>query len=179
MALRLHREFGSVNAVLAASPGRLSRILEDHPDAVAQIARVAGALEHCQRLDLRAPTGLMTGRTLIEFLRHRIGFEPVEVIYALYFTLKGELISDGILARGTFDRCAVHPKEIARAALDMGAAQVVIAHNHPNGDPTPSNADKQITFEIDRALRVVDARVTDHVIMGNPDFCTFRELGLL
>lgn len=122
---------------------------------------------------------MMPGRNLIELLRHRIGFESVEVIYVLYSTLRGELISDGVLARGAFDRCPVHPNEIALAALDMGAAGVIIAHNHPNGDPTPSQADKQVTRDVSRALSAVGAGLMDHVIIGNPDFRTFRELGLL
>jgi DNA repair protein RadC len=176
---RLYREFGSVNAVVAARTGRLRSILPDHPEVVQQLRRVSAAMTHCARSKLRLPAEIMQGRTLIDFLRHRIGFEPVEVTYALYFSVAGNLLTDGIVARGTFDRCPVEPKELVRAALDVGAASIIIAHNHPSGDPKPSHADIQITRDIDNACRAVNARVCDHIIMGNPDFSSFRELGLL
>lgn len=179
IAAYLIREFGSINALLAASHARLTGLIPNRPGVVAQIQRFAVTTAHCKRSKVRPPTAKMSRRVLIDYLRHRIGFEPVEVIYAFYFSLSGSLISDGIVARGNFDRCPVTPKEIARAALDAGAAMVVLAHNHPSGDPTPSLADKQITREIANACRVVDATLGDHIIIGNPDFVTFRELGLL
>jgi DNA repair protein RadC len=179
IAARLIREFGSINALLAASHGRLTGVLPDRPGVVMQILRFANTTTHCKRSKVRAPTAKLSRRILVDYLRHRIGFEPVEVVYAFYFSLSGSLISDGTVARGNFDRCPVTPKEIARAALDAGAAMVVLAHNHPSGDPTPSLADKLITRDIANACRVVDATLGDHIIIGNPDFVTFRELGLL
>jgi len=179
LAWMLHREFGSVNAVLAAHVGRLRRLLPDHPGAVNEISRVSDIINHCARLELRRPTGKMTGRTLIEFLRHRIGFEPVEVIYVFNFSVVGELITDGPLARGSFDECPLMPNEIARGALDVGAAMVIIAHNHPSGDPTPSYADKRMTQKVSDCCRAVGVRLNDHIIVGNPDIVSFREVGLL
>jgi DNA repair protein RadC len=176
---RLYDEFGSVNAVIAARTSRLRRALPDHPEVVQQLRHVSAVITHCGRSKLRPPAEPINGRTLIEFLRHRIGFEPVEVVYALYFSVAGNLLTDGIVARGSFDSCPVEPKELARAALDVGAATIIIAHNHPSGDPKPSCADIQITRELNNACRVVNARLCDHIIMGNPEFSSFRELGLL
>jgi DNA repair protein RadC len=179
LARLLHREFGSINAVLAAHPSRLRRLLPHHPDVIEQLLNVAGTMSHCLRLKLREPTGQLPGRTLIEFLRHRIGFEPVEVVYALHFAAKGELITDGVVARGTLEQCQLWPNEIARAALDVGAAGVIIAHNHPSGDPTPSGADKGMTRRVDQACATVGIRLTDHIIIGGADFTSFREMRLL
>jgi DNA repair protein RadC len=168
-----------VNAVVAARTSRLRGVLPDHPEVVQQLRRVSAAMTHCGRLRLRPPAEKMKGRTLIDFLRHRIGFEPVEVVYALYFSVTGNLLTDGIVARGSFDRCPVEPMELVRAALDVGAAGIVIAHNHPSGNPKPSRGDIQLTRELDHACRAVNARLYDHIVMGNPDFSSFRELGLL
>ncbi len=179
LARHLHREFGSVNAVLAAHPSRLRRQLPQHPAAVEQIRRVASTMSHCFRLKIRKPTGTLPGRTLIEYLRHRIGFEPIEVIYALYFARNGELINDHVISRGTVDRCSIYPNEIARDALDVGANSVIIAHNHPGGDPTPSGADKELTRSISRVCHALNVHLNDHIVIGRPGFASFRELGLL
>ena len=179
LARNLHREFGSVNAVLAAHPSRLRRLMPGHPAAVEQIRRAATTMSHCFRLKLRKPTGTLPGRTLIEYLRHRIGFEPIEVMYALYFARNGELINDHVIARGSVDRCSVYPNEIVRDALEVGANSVIIAHNHPSGDPTPSQADQEVTRSISRACYVLNVHLNDHIVIGRPGFASFRELGFL
>jgi DNA repair protein RadC len=106
------------------------------------------------------------------------GYE-YEVFACLFLDTRHRFIKLDELFRGTIDGCAVYPREVVKAGLSYNAAAVVFAHNHPSGDPTPSQADKALTTRLKRALELVDIRVLDHFVVGGRSTISFAERGLI
>lgn len=114
-----------------------------------------------------------------KFLRTRFSFEEREKFIVLWLDSQHRVIEVQELFAGTIDGAAVYPREVVKAALQHNAAACILSHNHPSGLAEPSNADKLITDRIVKALDVVDVRVLDHVVVGNPECVSFAERGLL
>jgi len=104
---------------------------------------------------------------------------PREQFRVLFLDVKNQLIADEVLNEGTIDHAPVYPREVARRALEHSAASVILVHNHPSGDPSPSSADVQITKEIVAAAKAVGVKVHDHLIIGRHGEASFKTLGLL
>ena len=111
----------------------------------------------------------------------KLGGKPDEHFAVAFLTNRHQLISFEILFRGTVDGASVHPRVVVRRALEQNAAAVVIAHNHPSGDPNPSQADQRITRRLKDSLALIDVRVLDHLIVGSrlEETVSFAERGLL
>lgn len=92
---------------------------------------------------------------------------------------KNQLILDEVLNRGTVDHAPVYPREVVRRALEVSASAIILVHNHPSGDPTPSRADVQMTKQIVEAARALGVEVHDHLIVGREGVSSFRQLGLM
>jgi DNA repair protein RadC len=97
----------------------------------------------------------------------------------LFLDTKNQLIADEVMNEGTVGHAPVYPREIARRALELSAASVILVHNHPSGDPKPSAADLAITREIVAAAETVSVRVHDHLVIGRNGVASFKSLGLL
>ncbi len=97
----------------------------------------------------------------------------------LFLDRKNMLIADEVQGRGTVDHTPVYPREIVRRALDLGASAVILVHNHPSGDPTPSRADIEMTREIVAAAKALRISVHDHLVIGRSGHASFKALGLL
>lgn len=110
--------------------------------------------------------------------RLHIGPEDREVVVCLFLDNKHRMIALETLSIGTIDTATVHPREVARAALRHNAAAVLLAHNHPSGDPRPSRADEWITVKIRDALELVEVRVLDHLVLGDEGFVSMKAMGL-
>ncbi|WPM84210.1 DNA repair protein RadC [Apirhabdus apintestini] len=106
------------------------------------------------------------------------GLEREEFI-VLYLNQQNQLIAHETLFTGTINSTEIHPREVVKRALYFNAATVIIAHNHPSGDPTPSQADKTITLRLMQALALVDIHLLDHLIVGGIDIVSFAERGWL
>jgi DNA repair protein RadC len=102
-----------------------------------------------------------------------------ETFVALTFTIKNQLIARHLVSLGTLNSTLVHPREAFRPAITDGAASIVVAHNHPSGDPSPSAQDIQITRKLIEAGRQIEISVLDHLIIGSKDFVSLRESGLV
>ena len=111
----------------------------------------------------------------------KLGGKPDEHFAVAFLTNRHQLISFEMLFRGTVDGASVHPRVVVRRALELNAAAVIFAHNHPSGDPNPSQADQRITQRLKDSLALVDVRVLDHLIVGSrlEDTVSFAETGLL
>ena len=118
---------------------------------------------------------------LSEFWRMRIGALGVEVFEIAYLDSAYRLLRDGVetVEEGTVDRATVYPRRVIEAALKRGAAALVLAHNHPNGDATPSEQDKLVTRAIVLAAETVHVKVADHIIVSAHDTFSFRKAGLI
>lgn len=178
-AKALLREFGSIGGVLNAEAAALTRI-----DGIG--VRAAVALKAVRETALRMLKGeiekkpmLASWQALLDYLRADMAYVSIERVRVLYLDAKNALIRDEIASEGTIDEAAVHVREIMRRAMDVGAAGIILVHNHPTGDPQPSRADIQLTRDIIEAGRRLKVAVHDHVIIGTEGHASMRALGLM
>ncbi|MDZ4348972.1 MAG: DNA repair protein RadC [Xanthomonadaceae bacterium] len=134
-----------------------------------------------QVIDQKIPRGaLFTSPTLVkDYLRTKLAGFEYEVFAALFLDSQHRLIEYAELFRGTIDSAAVYPREVVKTALRFNAAAVIFSHNHPSGNPEPSQADRQITQRLKEALALVDVRTLDHIVVGGESTESFAERGLL
>jgi DNA repair protein RadC len=179
LAGRLVRRFGSYARVLAAPPAELlaEKGLGQHGAACIKLMQEA-ALRLLRDGAARAPV-LDEWDSVLAYLRGVVGWERVEQFRILFLDADGRLLADEAQARGTVNHTPVYPREVARRALEVGAAGLILVHNHPSGDPTPSAPDIDMTEQVCAALALFGVRVLDHVIIGNGRWTSFRAAGLL
>ena len=133
------------------------------------------------RLSYRQEPPISSPEASKELCFLKLGGKPDEHFAAAFLTNRHQLIAFEILFRGTVDGASVHPRVVVRRALELNAAAVLFAHNHPSGDPNPSQADQRITAKLKEALALLDVRVLDHLIVGSrlEDTVSLAERGLL
>jgi DNA repair protein RadC len=188
LAKDLLARFGSLEGIGAAS-------LEAIEDQVAQSMGYArGKASRAAALDLmlifdtarrvaREPTAkrpvISSWTALLAYVRVALQHEPREQFRVLYLDKKNQLILDEIQNRGTVDHAPVYPREVVRRALELSACSMILVHNHPSGDPTPSRADIDMTREIVRAGHTLNVEVHDHLIVGRDGVSSLKQLGLM
>jgi DNA repair protein RadC len=143
------------------------------PDQIIQAAKAALA-NRCSR-----GTVLTSPEAAADYLIVHYSAKPSEVFTCLFLDNRHGLIAAEDLFHGTIDGASVHPREIVRRSLELNAAAVILAHNHPSGNPTPSQADQRITQRIKDSLALVDVRVLDHLVVGGGEAYSFASHGLL
>ncbi len=116
---------------------------------------------------------------VLDFLKLDIGLRETECFVALFLGANNKLLQHDILASGTVNRVSVYPREIVKLALKCHAVSVIIAHNHPSGDVTPSKQDINMTYAIRDALQTVEIKLHDHIIIGQSKHESFKQLGLI
>lgn len=177
-AAGLLREFGGLAGVSAADPSALARAGLT-VRAAAEIGRARSlALAMARAEACRRPV-LSSWTALITYLRATMAHAPREQFRVLYLDKRNILMREEHLAHGTVDHAPVYVREVVRRALEMSASAMILAHNHPSGDPTPSQADIDMTRRIIDAASVFDIQVHDHVIVGREGNQSFRALGLI
>jgi len=144
-------------------------------------AQVLAALELARRVHLApdARPRLRTAGDVYRYLAPRLALLRREVFHVLSFNTRNVLLADARVAEGTTDACTVDPREVFRAALGARATAVIFAHNHPSGDPEPSEADLQLTRELQAGARIFHLRVLDHVVVGAGRYVSLARCGLL
>lgn len=128
---------------------------------------------------LKRGVAMDTPRASGEFLRHELGALEHEVFSILMLDNRHKLIKYQQLFRGTVDGASVHPREVVKEVLACNACAVILAHNHPSGDPEPSQADELTTNRLKNALALIDVRVLDHIVVARERQISFAERGLL
>jgi DNA repair protein RadC len=116
---------------------------------------------------------------LIDYCTAHIGYSPVEEFHILFLDRKNALIRDERQQRGTVDHTPVYTREVIKRSLELGASALILVHNHPSGDPTPSAADVAVTKDVVRAAGPLGITVHDHLIIGRGCHASLRDLGLL
>ncbi len=179
IARDLIETFGSLAGVLAAEPAALLRV-KDVGEAAVALIKVAEALG-IELAREAAVSGDMLNDydALTAYCRARMGRRPVEEFRILFLNRKNRLILDERQASGTIDHAPAYPREVCRRALEVGAASVILVHNHPSGDPTPSAADVEITRRIQAAAKTLNIAVFDHLVVTRGRILSFRSRGLL
>lgn len=179
LAKRLLRDFGGFDDVISAPPARLAEV-QGVGDAVVQELKIVEAAAHrLARARVLGRDAMQSWDQLLDYCRTRIAREPVEQFRILYLDRKNLLIADEAQGRGTVDHVPVYPREVVRRALELQASALILAHNHPSGDPTPSQADVDMTRRIVEACRAVNILVHDHVVVGRDRVESFHALGLM
>ncbi|MEO7150860.1 MAG: DNA repair protein RadC [Burkholderiaceae bacterium] len=179
LAQRTLDAFGGLAGLLNASAEDLRRIKGLGP---AKRAELSAVLELARRSLLRefeqAPI-FDTPAKVKDYLRLQIGERPHEVFVVVFLNAQSRLIKLEEMFRGTLTQTSVYPREVVRRALELNAASVILAHNHPSGACEPSRADEFLTQTLTAALKLVDVRVLDHLVVGRDAVLSFAERGLL
>lgn len=179
LAKALLARFGSLDAVFAAPVQRIAEVSGAGP-AVAQDLKLMQALiERASKAELKQRAVISSWSQLVNYCRVSMAHEPREQFRVLFLDAKNQLIADEVMNEGTVDHAPVYPREVARRALELSAASVILVHNHPSGDPKPSAADVAITREIVAAANAVSVNVHDHLVIGRNGAQSFKSLGLL
>jgi DNA repair protein RadC len=118
-------------------------------------------------------------QALLDYLRAAMAYETIEQVRILFLDRKNRLIADEVQGRGTVDHTPVYPREVVKRALELGASALILVHNHPSGDPTPSQADIEMTRAVQEAAGSLGVAVHDHLVVGAVETASFRSLGLL
>lgn len=116
---------------------------------------------------------------LLAYVRQALQHETREQFRVIFLDRKNQLIADELMGHGTVDHAPVYPREIARRSLELAASSLILVHNHPSGDPTPSRADIDITREIIDALTPLEITIHDHLIVGRTGVTSFKSAGLI
>ena len=179
LARTLLKRFGSLAGVFNAD----SQGLAQHPgmgeSSAAAIRIVALATRRLARTRATEAPVLASWQALLDYLTIDMAHLTVERVRVLYLDAKNRLIRDEHVADGSIDEAAIHPREVIRRALDIGATALIIVHNHPSGNPEPSRADIQITNRIAEAGRLLGIEVHDHVIIGREGHVSLKAKGLI
>jgi DNA repair protein RadC len=178
IAKDLLARFGSVSGVLAASPQRLQEVEGVGETAAAYLRTTHLLLQRAAADAVKDRPVISNWAALTTYVRVRLQHETAEQSRAMFLDRKNKLIADEVLGRGTVDQAPVYPREVARRALELAASAVILVHNHPSGDPTPSRSDVEMTKEVAKALSALEIKLHDHLIVGRGEPVSMKSMGL-
>ena len=179
IAKALIERFGSLASVLAARAEELQEVKRVGPGAAGTIKAAQAAALHMLRAEVQDQPLLNNWDRLTGYLHAAMAREPIEQFRVLFLDTRNRLIADEKQARGTVNHTPVYPREVVKRCLDLGATAIILVHNHPSGDPTPSRADIEMTAEVKAAAGALGIVLHDHLIIGNGRQLSFRREGLL
>ncbi|MFW2541992.1 RadC family protein [Primorskyibacter sp. 2E107] len=179
LAKRLLAEFGDLSGVIAASEHRILQVPGADRWVFLQL-RIAEAMAHRMTKAKTLKRDILSSwDALIDYCRTAMAHRDTEQFRILYLDRKNKLIADEKQAEGTVDHVPVYPREVAKRSLELNATAIILVHNHPSGDTTPSGADIDMTEQIVSAVGVIGVTVHDHVIIGKESEFSFRSNGYI
>ncbi|WP_438944374.1 RadC family protein [Pontixanthobacter luteolus] len=179
VAKALIDRFGSLSGVLNADAGALQDVKGVGETSAAALKSVALAARRMARNEVSQKPVLGSWQALLDYLTIDMAHLTVERVRVLFLNAQNRLILDHHVGDGSIDEAAIHPREVIRRGLDIGATALILVHNHPSGNPEPSRADIQITNRIAEAGRLLGITVHDHVIIGREGHTSLRAKGLI
>lgn len=179
LAKDLLKHFGSFADVISAPRARLLEIKGVGEAVVAQLRIVEAAALRLSKGNLLNRPALSSWSALIDYCTAAMSRTPHEEFRVLFMDRKNMLIADEVQSKGTVDHTPVYPREILKRALELGATAVILVHNHPSGDPTPSRADIDMTREIAKAAVALKIALHDHIVVARGGVISFKAQGLL
>jgi len=179
LAKALIREFGDFAAVLAAKPDELQRLPGMGEASIVALKTVEAAALLMQREALLERPVIGSWKKLIEYCHSAMAHAKVEQFRLLFLDNRNALIADEAQQTGTINHTPVYPREVVKRALELQASALILVHNHPTGDPTPSKADIAVTRDIVKAAQPLGVTVHDHLIIGRGRHVSLRDLGLI
>lgn len=179
LAKELIQRFGSFAEVLGAPAARLTEVKGVGAGVAQDLKIVAAALQRMARGAVAKRPVLSSWSAVLDYCRMAMAFAEREQFRILFLDKKNALIADEVQQTGTVDHTPVYPREVMRRALELSASAIILAHNHPSGDPTPSGADVKMTRELVDIAKPLGIVIHDHVIVGRDGHVSFRGLGLI
>jgi DNA repair protein RadC len=178
LAKTLLDRFGTLGDIFAAEPVQLREFEIDQRTLVLFRAVRESGRRLAERKVKNMPV-LTNWQQLLDYCHAALAHEKTEQFRILFLDRKNVLIADEVQQRGTIDHTPVYPREVVKRALDLGAAALILVHNHPSGDPKPSRDDIDMTREIRKAAEALGISIHDHLVIGRKGHASFRSLGLL
>ncbi len=179
LAKELIARFGSFAEVVAAPAARLAEVKGMGDAAITEMKIVHAAASRLARGQVRKRPVLSSWGSVLDYCRTAQAFAEKEQFRVLFLDKRNQLIADELQQTGTVDHTPVYPREVVKRALELSATALILVHNHPSGDPTPSRADIQMTQSIIEVAKPLGIAVHDHIIVGKEGHASFKGLKLI
>lgn len=179
IAKALLKHFGSFSETISAEPARISEISGAGESVITELKLVHAAALRLLQTQMQQRPVLSNWSELIDYCRASMAYAKKEMFRVLFLDKKNRLIADEIMQQGTVDHTPVYPREVVKRALELSSTAIILVHNHPSGDPTPSQADIDMTRQIIQAAQSLSIVIHDHVIIARSSEISFRAQGLL
>lgn len=179
LAKKLIAHFGSFAEAIAAPIERMMEVDGVGESVATHLKIVEAAALRLSKTKLLGKPALSSWSALIDYCAAAMARNPNEEFRILFLDRKNILIADEVQNKGTVDHTPVYPREIVKRALELGASAIILVHNHPSGDPTPSRADIEMTRQITDAAKALHVAVHDHIVIGRSGHASFKALGLM
>ncbi len=179
LAKRLLKHFGNFAGVISAQPEALKEIPGLGESGVAALKSVQAAAQRLAREEMAERPVIGSWDKLLDYCRAIMAREQVEQFRLLFLDRKNRLIADELQQTGTVDHAPVYPREVVKRALALGASANIMVHNHPSGDPTPSQGDIEMTREVAGACEKLGIALHDHIIIARGGHASLKSLGLI
>lgn len=176
---RCYGNMAALHGVLCASDQRLKSVTHMTEDTIAHLRLTQAVAETITRKQLDDRPILGSWQTVMEYCRATMAHRDVEEVRVFYLDRKNHLIADEQHSRGTVDHAPFYPREVIKRALEMSASALVVVHNHPSGDPTPSTGDIALTRQLGEASKMMGLTLHDHIIITPSGEVSFRAEGLI
>jgi DNA repair protein RadC len=179
LAKMLIEKFGSFAEVISAPVARLAEVKGLGDAAITELKVVQASASRLARGKVKQRVALSSWSTVLDYCRTAMAFADKEQFRILFLDKRNQLIADELQQVGTVDHTPVYPREVLKRALELSATAIILVHNHPSGDPTPSRADIQMTQSIVEVARPLGISVHDHIIVGKEGHASFKGLKLI
>ena len=179
LARLLMDTFGDFNRVITATPARLGMVKGVGDAVITELKIVEAAAQRMMRARVMNRPILSSWDALVDYCHTAMAHRETEQFRILFLDRKNVLIADEEQAKGTVDHVPVYPREVVKRALELNASAIILVHNHPSGDPTPSESDITMTLQVQDAAQVLGLILHDHLIIGKSRELSFRSQGYL
>ena len=179
LAKELIAKFGSFAEAVAAPVARLKEVKGLGDAAITEMKIVQAAANRLARGQARKQTVLSSWSNVLDYCRASMAFADKEQFRVLFLDKRNQLVADEVQQTGTVDHTPVYPREVVKRALELSATAIILVHNHPSGDPTPSRADIDMTRDVANAAKALNISVHDHLVVGRSGHASFKSLGLI
>ena len=179
IAKELIERFRTLGGVFSASPARLQEVKGIGETVAMELNLMATVAQRMLKREIQGKQVLSSWKALIDYCHAVMAHETTEQFRILFLDKRNALIADEVQGRGTVDHTPVYPREVIKRALELSATALILVHNHPSGDPTPSRADIDMTQTIINSARQLGITVFDHVIIGKDGHASFKALKLI
>jgi DNA repair protein RadC len=179
LAKALLQRFGSFADVISADPVELGEIDGAGPSIIAALKTIQVSAQRLIRDEVMDKPILSSWQRLMDYCRATMAHNKIESFRVLYLNNRNELIADEEQQRGTVDHTPVYPRQVVKRGLELHATALIMVHNHPSGDPTPSKADISMTKEVRDIAEKLGISLHDHIIVSKSGNTSFKDLGIL